>query len=132
MPVTANAQQQLWSPLGMEYPAVSSLDREDGMEKAWCCIAGTARDLAKLGRLHLHRGLAGEPQVLSETSLNHSAPGPPARAGAGRALSLSWWPASPQWVDYVAVGKCGQFLYIDPAPRTVVVRLGKSFGPLGK
>jgi hypothetical protein len=32
----------------------------------------------------------------------------------------------------MAVGKDGQFLYIDPATQTVVVRLGKGFGPLSK
>lgn len=51
MSMTAYAQERLWSPLGMEYPAVWSLDRADRMEKAWCCSAGTARDLTKQGRL---------------------------------------------------------------------------------
>ena len=130
--LTAYAQRRLWSPLGMEQPGLWSLDRDGGMEKAWCCIAGTARDLAKIGRLQLQRGLAGGRRVLSQAWVNASAPKPAASAAAGRTYHFGWWPASPSGVDAMAVGRDGQFLYIDPAHNTVVVRLGKRLGPLSQ
>lgn len=130
--MTTYAQRRLWTPLGMEHPATWSLDREYGMEKAWCCIAGTARDLAKVGRLYLDRGFAGGRRLLSEAWISDSTPKPPTAAGVGRVYTFSWWPVSPQGVDFMAVGKDGQFLYVDPMHRAVVVRLGRSSGWLSK
>lgn len=41
----------------MESDGVWSLDRDgDGREKTWCCLAATARDLARIGRLYLREG----------------------------------------------------------------------------
>lgn len=122
--LTAYAQRRLWSPLGMEHRGLWSLDREGGFEKAWCCIAGTARDLAKFGRLYLARGLHGGQQLLSERWIEHASARP--SGGAPRAYSFGWWPASPQGTDFMAAGKDGQFLYIAPARNAIVVRLGRS------
>ena len=122
--LTAYAQRRLWSPLGMEHSAVWSLDRDGGFEKAWCCIAGTARDLAKLGRLYLARGRHGGQQLLSERWIE-SASAQPA-AGVPRAYIFGWWPASARGTDFMAAGKDGQFLYIAPAHDAIVVRLGRS------
>ncbi|MBK9637000.1 MAG: serine hydrolase [Bacteroidetes bacterium] len=50
------ASQKLWKPLGAEHDAEWTVDKEDGMEKASCCIYSNARDFAKLGGLYLHLG----------------------------------------------------------------------------
>lgn len=124
------AQKRLWSPLGMEHRGVWSLDRAGGMEKAWCCIAATARDLAKLGRLHLHRGASGSQRLLSAAWIEASMPEPPAAGGTPRRYAHGWWPASPLGSDCMASGKDGQYLYIAPAHNALVVRLGESRGGL--
>ena len=37
--------QKFWDPMGAENLALWQIDSEEyGMEKAYCCIAGTARD----------------------------------------------------------------------------------------
>ncbi|HJW11142.1 MAG TPA: serine hydrolase [Albitalea sp.] len=128
--LTAYAQRRLWTPLGMESPGLWSLDREGGMEKAWCCIAGTARDLAKLGRLYLGNGPLNSQRLLSRQWVDQ-ATHLPSGPGGGRVYGFSWWPASPTGTDVMAVGKDGQFLYIDPSHNTLVVRLGRSNGGLG-
>lgn len=139
MSVTAYAQERLWGPLGMEHGGVWSLDREGGLEKAWCCLAGTARDLAKIGRLFLARGEWNGERVLSPSWVEASvhagafdAKGWPADfAGAGfRNYGYLWWLLSPDEGDYLAQGKDGQFLYVNPAQNAIVVRLGRSAGGL--
>jgi CubicO group peptidase (beta-lactamase class C family) len=125
--LAAYAQRRLWAPLGMERDGLWSLDREGGMEKAWCCVAGTARDLAKLGRLQLQGGLAGGQRVLSQAWVDAAA-----SAAAGRADAFGWRAASPAGGDRMAVGRDGQFLYVDPVHRTIVVRLGKGLGMLSQ
>jgi CubicO group peptidase (beta-lactamase class C family) len=129
--LTEYAQKRLWTPLGMEDRGVWSLDRAGGLEKAWCCLAGSARDLAKLGRLYLARGIGQTRPILSEEWIGQSAPQPPAAAGERRTYTLSWWPASARGSDYLAAGKDGQFLYIAPEHNAIVVRLGETHGYRG-
>ena len=70
--ITEYAQERLWTPLGMENEGVWSLDRDNGLEKAWCCLAGTARDLAKIGRLYLEQGEWNGAQILSASWIQRS------------------------------------------------------------
>lgn len=128
--LTQYAQRRLWTPLGMEHGGTWSLDREGGLEKAWCCLAGTARDLARIGRLYLARGAPSGRRLLAQRWVDDAfAPMPD--AGPLRAHRFSWWSARPQGQGIMAIGKDGQFLYIDPASRTIVVRLGRSQGEFG-
>ena len=39
-----------------------------------------------------------------------------------------WWLVSPDRSDYMATGHLGQFLYVNPAAKLIVVRLGKRLG----
>ena len=64
--ITQYMQEKLWTPLGMEYDGIWSLDREgNGLEKTWCCLAAAARDFAKFGRLYLRNGDWDGEQVVS-------------------------------------------------------------------
>ncbi len=137
--ITAYAQQRIWAPLGMEQSGVWSLDRDDGLEKAWCCLAGTARDLAKLGRLYLMRGEWEGKRILSADWIEHSVRSgaidnaiwpPNFRAAGFWSYGYSWWLLSEDEGDYLAQGKDGQFLYVNPTRRTIIVRLGRSTGNL--
>ena len=42
--------------MGAKHPALWSLDKKNGDEKAFCCINSNARDFARLGKLYLHNG----------------------------------------------------------------------------
>lgn len=129
-PIADYAGARLWHALGMEHEAVWSLDREGGMEKAWCCLAGSARDLAKIGRLHLGRGRVAGRRVLDERWVDEATRAlAPAPAGAW-GYAFSWWRPEREGGEYLASGKDGQFLFIDPARNVVVVRLGRSDGDL--
>jgi CubicO group peptidase (beta-lactamase class C family) len=65
--------EALWEPMGMEHHGVWSTDREGGLERSWCCLAMTARDLATFGRLYLENGLLPEPRC----SPRHGSRSPP-------------------------------------------------------
>jgi CubicO group peptidase (beta-lactamase class C family) len=139
MSITAYAQERLWSPLGMEHDGVWSLDRDDGLEKVWCCLAGTARDLAKIGRLYLAEGEWDGKQIVSAKWIEHSIRSGAVdeslwpehfRAAGFWSYGYSWWLLSKDEGDYLAQGKGGQFLYVNPTRRTIIVRLGQSTGNL--
>jgi CubicO group peptidase (beta-lactamase class C family) len=133
--LTAYAEQRLWTPLGMEHGGVWSIDHEgDGLERAWCCLAGTARDFAKVGRLYLRNGDWDGRQLVSpgwvEASTRQGGfseaqwPDEFRRSGLTN-YGYHWWLVSPERGDALALGKDGQFIYFDPASQVVIVRLGR-------
>ena len=57
--------QKFWSPMGAETIALWQIDsKESGMEKAYCCIAATARDFARFGKLYIDKGKWGDTEIL--------------------------------------------------------------------
>lgn len=122
--LSSYAQQTLWEPLGMEQDASWSTDSQaHGVEKAFCCINTTARDFAKLGLLYLNAGRAGGKQVVSAAWTEE----PRQIVNRGHALDYrdGWWipPGNEADRDFSAIGVFGQYLYVNPATRTVIVKL---------
>lgn len=64
MNVSEYCSLKLWSKMGMESDAYWSLDKENGDEKAFCCLYATARDFGKLGKLIAHKGKWGDEQLI--------------------------------------------------------------------
>lgn len=135
MPVAKYMEEKLWKPLGMEAPASWSLDSEaSGFEKMESGINARAIDFAKFGRLYLNNGSNwnGE-QVVSEkwikTSTSANGTGDPSIE-----YQYGWWiyPSEEEGVDnnhhFFARGNFGQFIYITPEERLVIVRHGYDFG----
>lgn len=134
--ITGYFQDRLWNPLGAEHPGRWSTDREGGLERTWCCLALTARDLARFGQLVLNQGEWEGRQLLSPGWLEASfRPGYPAdrwpTAYEDSPLvnyGYQWWLTEDA---RVALGKGGQYLYVDPVRQVVIVRLGETRGKLG-
>ena len=60
--------QKFWSPMGAESLALWQIDsKESGMEKAYCCIAATARDFARFGKLYIDKGKWGDTEILDSS-----------------------------------------------------------------
>lgn len=70
--ISEYASEKIWTPIGAEYNALWSLDREGGYEKAYCCFNSNARDFARLGRLMLNRGSWNGHQVVSESYMERA------------------------------------------------------------
>ncbi|TXT26404.1 MAG: beta-lactamase-like protein with penicillin binding protein transpeptidase domain [Gallionellaceae bacterium] len=130
--ISVYMQERLWQPLGMEHDGIWSIDHApDGLEKTGCCLAATARDFAKFGRLYLNQGKWEGKQIV---------PADWVKAANQVDLSIGsiwnyqrlWWRVAPDRPDFMANGHLGQFLYINPATNTAIVRLGKSMGSLSR
>ncbi|NUU02620.1 serine hydrolase domain-containing protein [Herbaspirillum robiniae] len=122
--LSAYAQQTLWEPLGMEQDASWSTDStRHGVEKAFCCINTTARDFAKLGLLYLNEGRAGGKQVVAPDWT--AEPRLPVNNGDILDYRDGWWipPGNAADRDFSAIGVFGQYIYVNPATRTVIVKL---------
>jgi len=139
--ITEYAQERLWTPLGMENDGVWTLDHEgDGLEKTWCCLAASARDFAKLGQLYLNRGMWNGQQIVSEEWVEQStsfgafdsSTWPQRFVDMGlEGYGYQWWLVSEEAGDFLAWGKDGQFIYVNPISNVVIVRVGWSMGKPG-
>lgn len=125
--ITTYLQEKIWTPIGMEYDASWSLDKEeDGLEKTFCCLNARARDFAKIGRLYLNNGNWNGRQIVSESWVQESVMAD-TNAGQPSHYKYQWWLPNDQG-DFTAKGILGQYIYVNPRKDIVMVRLGKSNG----
>lgn len=121
--VSGYLEECLWAPMGMESDALWSTDNT-GMERTFCCLNARARDFARLGLLMLRKGnWYGKqlvPQEWIQTSLEcdtgGSKPVPFYRMN---------WRSLPEKQYFWAEGLLGQYIFIAPETRTVIVRFGR-------
>lgn len=125
--ITEYLQRRVWAPLGMEYEGIWSTDGDQ--EKTWCCLSATARDFAKLGLLYLREGQWGNQRIVSQdwirnaTQVNET-------DGAYWQYQFQWWHPFRERSHFMMAGHLGQYVYVNPDTRAVVVRLGRSRGGL--
>ena len=149
MPFAKYVEQRLWQPMGAAYDASWSLDsRDGGIAKAFCCLNARALDYARFGQLFLDGGRVDGRQVVpaewvTQSTAAQSLPGATdamrrniERAGMPREAFYAWQWRRPSVVvagndlrqpgrDFYAQGLRGQYVYVAPDQRTVVVRLGR-------
>lgn len=124
------ASEKLWTPIGAEHDALWSLDRDNGIEKAYCCFNTNARDFARIGQLILNKGKWNGKQVISEKFINE------ATTPADRLkdedternvdfYGYQWWRIVRNGIEVkYARGILGQYILVIPEKKMVVVRLG--------
>jgi CubicO group peptidase (beta-lactamase class C family) len=125
-PLAQYLEEKLWKPLGMEYDASWNSESDTGMELAFCCLNVRPRDFAKIGRLMARGGDWDGKRIVSESWVRESTRPEEPRA-AGRlprhpwGYQYQWWiPGTPG--AFMAAGVWGQFIYVDPARRLVIVK----------
>ncbi len=118
--------EKFWKPLGMETSAPWSLDNENGIEKASCCVAARLRDFAKMGQLLLQNGNWNGTQLLDSTfidtmthpnSLNGKIKNPIYGYGV-------WTDYNNNPPIYAMVGLLGQRVICVPSKKMIIVRTG--------
>lgn len=124
---------RLWKPLGTESYGFWLLDGDlkTGREFNGAGFNAVARDYARFGLMMLHDGKAGNKQVVPQDWVKTAtAPRETEPLGPGSPLGYryQWWTIAGTDA-YLALGLQGQFIYVDPASDTVIVKL--SYFPPG-
>jgi len=126
-------EDKIWKKIGTEFGATWSLDRKDGMEKAFCCLNAKAVDYAKMGRLYLHGGAWEGAQVVPKEWVKASVE--KSSSSKDNFYAYQWW-HFPDYssennngiVDFYMQGHLGQYVYVNPNNNAVIVRLGTNRG----
>lgn len=122
-------EEKIWQELGMEYDASWSIDKKkNGLEKTFCCINARARDFAKIGRLYLNKGQWGGKQIVPESWVERSTKIDTSNGSAWN-YQYQWWLPTKKG-DFMANGFLGQYIYVNPDQKLIIVRLGKNTGDI--
>lgn len=113
--------EHFWKPLGCENQAFWQLDTEEGIEKAYCCIASNARDFARLGKLYKQNGKWNAQQLIDSAFVSLSTQ---ARF-KGSPYGYGFWLSDylNKHIFYMR-GHLGQFVIVIPEDDLIIVRLG--------
>ena len=112
--------EMVWQKVGAEFPATWNVDRVGGFEKTFCCFNAAARDYARVGLAILNGGYSSSTQIITKDWLNRI-------TTPIVTLDHGWGYGAQVWHPFpgisMALGLHGQFIFIDPASRTVIVKL---------
>lgn len=123
------AESWLWQPLGASHQAKWSLDKPNGMAKAYCCFNATALDFARIGDLLLHNGVVEGDTLISPSFLQKATSPATELAGPDNKpvdfYGYQWWLAEIHGHKCIyARGILGQYIAVVPELDLIVVRLG--------
>jgi len=128
--ISSYVSRKLWTPIHAEEDALWSLDKKDGMEKAYCCFNSNARDFARLGQLILNKGSWDARQLISSGYLMQATtPDTSLLLEDGKSntqYGFQFWSLNynGMTIPYMR-GILGQYIFAIPELNAVVVRLGK-------
>ena len=139
--VTEYLQEKLWDSIGMEYPGSWSINREqDGLEKMESGINARSMDFARFGRLMLNDGRWEGKQIVTAAWVEQATQpedkpssfyeDDPFFVSEGHYYKYFWWgdrrPGGKS--DFHAQGNKGQYIYISPQKKLIIVRNGIDIG----
>ncbi|RDU37843.1 hypothetical protein DRW41_08475 [Neobacillus piezotolerans] len=138
-------QQEVWDKIGAENDASWSLDsKKTGFEKMESGINFKAIDFVKIGSMLLNGGKWNGQHILNEEWIKQSTLSEFPRNNdeyKGSFLENSKIGYKYMWysttndnggLDFFAMGKYGQYLYISPENNVVILRTGKSHGDVDR
>ena len=143
-------QDKIWTKIGMQYPASWSTDsRKSNFPKLESGINARCIDYAKFGLLILNSGRWDKRQIISPGWFSSLNTPPEIRdpqyyqamnffpykmffSDKRLYYKLGWWGlrTDGQLNDLVAIGNLGQFIYISPSTRIIIVRNGIKWGKI--
>ncbi len=124
------ASKYLWRKIGAKHDALWSLDKENGLEKAYCCFYSNARDFARIGRLFMQNGSMYGNTVVSGQYVQQSVtPADYLKDAQNEPVTYygyQWWIGQYKNFDfYFMRGILGQYVICIPEKKLIIVRLGK-------
>lgn len=132
--VSEYMSEKVWQPIGAKNPALWSLDKKDGREKAYCCFYSNAQDFARIGQLYLNKGLWNNQRIITEKYIDESTKAAyTLKDDKNKPVDFYGYQI---WTDFYkemdvfyARGIQGQFIIMIPDRQLVIVRLGHERGP---
>ena len=114
---------KFWKPLGAGQDAFWQIDSENnGLEKAYCCVASTALDFARFGKLYKDYGSWKGEQLLDSAFVQKSVT---ARFAESPVYGYGWWLHKKDGKSlFLMRGHLGQMVIVDRANDIIIVRLG--------
>jgi len=121
--LTEYLTEKFWNPMGAENTALWQLDSDEfSMEKAYCCIASTARDFARFGKLYINKGLWVDQEIL-DSSFVELATKPVFESSPY--YGYGWWLYNYEGKKVFTMnGHRGQFVISFPDENIIIVRQG--------
>jgi CubicO group peptidase (beta-lactamase class C family) len=124
-PLAQYLSEKIWSPYGMEADAKWWLDSPDGVEIAGSGLSATLRDFGRFGQFFLDNGVVNGRSILPDGWVAEASSPKVLKGGAELDYGYLWWIAhtAPSRADkaFYAAGIFGQYIYIDPKARVVIV-----------
>ena len=123
--ITEYMQDKLYNPIGMEYDGYWLLDGEN-MEMVLGGLNLTLRDYAKLGTLFLNEGQFNGKQIIPKKWVEASVIPDGVHVQPGEDVlgyGYQWWIPQSDYGEYMAMGVYGQYIYVNPLTKTVIVKL---------
>jgi len=149
MSVSEFFETYLWQRIHTQYNALWTIDSEkQHCEKLMSGLALTPIDLAKFGRLYLHKGKWDNAQIITQEWVENSTNWAIEYAYHDDYYTKFHWDRSLFWFEeggynkylwwcyleedndyvYTAEGMLGQVLHVDPQRNMIVIRTGKKWG----
>lgn len=124
-PLATYLAERIWTRFGMEADADWWLDSPDGLEIGGSGISATLRDYGRFGLFVLGGGIAGADTILPAGWVREATTPKVLLGGTTVDYGYLWWTAttadSRRDGAFVAEGIYGQFLYVNPAAKVVIV-----------
>jgi CubicO group peptidase (beta-lactamase class C family) len=121
-------EQRIWQPMGAEADGFWLADGPPGNGRALNGMGfnATLRDFGRLGLLMLGDGKRGDTRIIPEGWMKQATTMLPTGAPAGQGYpgyGFQTWQVDGEPGAYAAVGLAGQYIYVHPATKTVIVKL---------
>lgn len=124
-PLATYAFERIWSKVGMEADAKWWLDSPGGVEIGGSGFSATLRDYGRFGLFMLGGGRAGGEAILPDGWIAEATTPKVLRGGTPLDYGYLWWPgtsaAARRDRAYCAEGIFGQFIYVNPVSKVVIV-----------
>jgi len=135
-PLSVYLSEKLWTPMGCENTAYWSLDKKDGLEKAFCCINSNARDFARMGKLYMHYGNWEGKQLVDSSYVAQSIVPFDCKETSGIqniTYGYAWWLTEYKGMRiFYMQGMLGQYVICVPDKNLVICRLARKRRVKGK
>lgn len=122
-------EEKLWKRIGAEHDAYWTLS--NGSELANGGLSISLRDYARFARLYLNEGSYNGEQILPkdwvrdsfDISADYSKPGANQDGYNTIGYGYQWWIPEGTQGEFMAIGVYGQFIYVNPTNRVIIVKV---------